>query len=141
MNSGDTQAAFRAVQALGGRIDASHEKIWIIDGFGRRPHPPEGPLDMLNSGTSTNLIASVVALGDFEAIIDGDPSIRKRPCQPLLDALKQLGAQAVSIKENKCPPLRIKGPLLGGLAEVDCRSSQYVSSLLIALAFIFFDLT
>ncbi len=132
LDSADTQAAFGAVQALGGRIDVSHPGIWIIEGFGRYPHPPKGPLDMLNSGTSTNLIASVAALGDFEVIIDGDPSIRKRPCQPLVDALRQLGAEALSIKANQCPPLRIKGPLLGGRAEVDCRSSQYVSSLLIA---------
>ncbi len=73
---------------------------------------------MLNSGTSTNLFASVAALGDFEIIIDGDSSIRKRPVQPLLNALLRLGAEAESIENNGCPPLRIKGPLRGGEAEI-----------------------
>ncbi|MGA1874338.1 MAG: 3-phosphoshikimate 1-carboxyvinyltransferase [bacterium] len=131
LDSSDTQAAFEAVKALGARINDSNPQEWIIEGFGRSPRPPEGPLNMLNSGTSTNLIASVAALGDFELIIDGDVSIRRRPVQPLLDALRQLGAEAESIQNNQCPPLRMKGPLQGGRVDVECRSSQYVSSLLI----------
>ncbi|MEW5801019.1 MAG: 3-phosphoshikimate 1-carboxyvinyltransferase [bacterium] len=132
LDSADTLAAFNAAQSFGARIDTSHPGEWIIEGFGSHPQKlPGGPIDMLNSGTSTNLFASVAALGDFEIIIDGDASIRRRPVQPLLDALLQLGAEAQSIGKNGCPPLRIKGPLRGGEAEVDCRSSQYVSSLLI----------
>lgn len=131
LHSDDTKAAFQAVTALGAEISATDPKEWVIRGFGGKPRPPAGPLDMLNSGTSTNLVASVAALADFEVIIDGDASIRKRPVQPLLNALVQLGAQAESVHHNQCPPLRLRGPLQGGLAEVDCRSSQYVSSLLI----------
>lgn len=131
LDSADTHAAFNAAQALGARIDAPDSREWIIEGFGGQPHPPAGPLNMLNSGTSTNLMVTVAALGDFEVIIDGDHSIRQRPVQPLLDALQQLGAEAVSVEGNGCPPLRIRGPLRGGEVEVECRSSQYVSSLLI----------
>ncbi|MEW6381689.1 MAG: 3-phosphoshikimate 1-carboxyvinyltransferase [bacterium] len=132
LDSADTLAAFNAAQALGARIDASRSGEWIITGFGRYPQPPAGPIDMLNSGTSTNLFTSIAALGDFEVIIDGDSSIRRRPVQPLLDALRQLGAEAESINGNGCPPLRIRGPMQGGEVEVECRSSQYVSSLLIS---------
>ena len=141
LDSADTMAAFNAACALGARIDSSRPEEWIIEGFGGHPHPPAGPINMLNSGTSTNLFASVSALGEFEIIIDGDSSIRKRPVQPLLDALQQLGAEAESIERNGCPPLRIKGPLRGGEAEVECRSSQYVSSLLIACPLIPVDQT
>jgi len=133
LDSADTLAAFNAAQAFGARIDTSScPGEWLIDGFGRCPKPPAGPIDMLNSGTSTNLFASIAALGDFEVVIDGDSSIRRRPVQPLLDALKQLGAEAESIEGTGCPPLRIRGPLRAGEAEVECRSSQYVSSLLIS---------
>jgi len=141
LDSADTLAAFNAACALGARIDSSCSEEWIIEGFGSHPRPPAGPINMLNSGTSTNLFASVAALGDFEIIIDGDSSIRKRPVQPLLNALQQLGAEAESIKKNGCPPLRIKGPLRGGEAEVECRSSQYVSSLLITCPLISPDQT
>jgi 3-phosphoshikimate 1-carboxyvinyltransferase len=141
LDSADTLAAFNAACALGGRIDSSHHEEWVIEGFSGHLRPPSGPINMLNSGTSTNLFASVAALGDFEVIIDGDSSIRKRPVQPLLNALQQLGVEAESMEKNGCPPLRIKGPLRGGEAEVECRSSQYVSSLLITCPIIPADQT
>jgi 3-phosphoshikimate 1-carboxyvinyltransferase len=142
LDSADTLAAFNAACALGARIDSSRPEEWFIEGFGSHPRPPAGPINMLNSGTSTNLFASVAALGDFEVIIDGDSSIRKRPVQHLLNALQQLGVKAESIEKNGCPPLRIKGPLRGGgEAEVECRSSQYVSSLLITCPLIDSDQT
>ena len=131
LSSADTQAAFQAIKALGAKIDSSDPKVWKIHGFGAKPHPPNSSLNMLNSGTSTNLLTSVAALGDFKVIIDGDPSIRRRSVQPLIDALNQLGAKAESMNNNHCPPLSIQGPLKGGQAKVDGKSSQYVSSLLI----------
>jgi 3-phosphoshikimate 1-carboxyvinyltransferase len=49
---------------------------------------------------------------------------------PLLDALSELGVTAVS--ESGRPPLSVHGPLLGGDAVVDGKSSQFVTALLIA---------
>jgi len=52
--------------------------------------------------------------------------------KPLLDALQNLGVNTNSINQNGCPPIELKGPIKGGKTEVDCKSSQYVSSLLIS---------
>jgi 3-phosphoshikimate 1-carboxyvinyltransferase len=67
------------------------------------------------------LIMGTAALGDQKVLIDGDASIRKRTVQPLLDALNALGAKAVSVNKNGCPPVEITGRMKGGRVEVDCR--------------------
>ncbi|MFH1285443.1 MAG: 3-phosphoshikimate 1-carboxyvinyltransferase [Candidatus Micrarchaeota archaeon] len=130
--SEDTKAAINGCSEFGAKIDTSNPREWIITGFGGAPRKPAHALDALNSGTSTNLLLSIAALGNFKTVIDGDSSIRKRPIQPLLDALNKLGAKARSLNSNGCPPIEVEGRMNGGETEVECRSSQYVSSLLIS---------
>jgi 3-phosphoshikimate 1-carboxyvinyltransferase len=129
--SADTMASVKGCEHLGAKIYISRDD-WTIEGFGGRPCKPDKPLDMANSGTSLNLLTGVVALGDFETILDGDASLRTRPVQPLLNALNALGAKGVSLNNNGCPPVRIKGGIKGGRTVVNGVSSQFVSSLLIA---------
>ncbi len=129
--SEDTKAAINGCKSLGAKIRREKNFI-IVGGFNGRPKEPKEKLDMLNSGTSINLLTSVAALGNFKVILDGDSSLRKRPVQPLLDALKALGASAKSINNNGCPPIEVQGPIKGGKTDVNCKSSQYLSSLLIS---------
>jgi 3-phosphoshikimate 1-carboxyvinyltransferase len=131
LESEDTFAAFEACSALGAEIKKEPDK-WIIKGFNKIPRNPGNVLNMKNSGTSLRLISGVVALGDFEVELDGDESLRTRPMQPLLSALNDLGAEALSLKNDGKCPIKIKGPLKGGKAEVSGISSQFVSSILIA---------
>ena len=78
------------------------------------------------------LDSSRVDIRNFKVILDGDSSLRKRPVKPLLDALKNLGASAKSVNNNNCPPIEIQGQIKGGKTDVNCKSSQYLSSLLIS---------
>jgi|TARA_B100001971_G_scaffold179314_1_gene174727 3-phosphoshikimate 1-carboxyvinyltransferase len=129
--SDDTKAAINGCKALGAKIKQQGNLI-LIEGFNAKPQEPKEKLDMLNSGTSINMLTSIAALGNFKVTLDGDNSLRKRPLQPLLGALENLGVSAKSINNNNCPPIEIQGPIKGGKTEVDCKSSQYVSSLLIS---------
>ena len=129
--SDDTKAAINGCRALGALIKEENNNL-IIEGFNGKPREPLKKLDMLNSGTSINMLVSVTALGNFKVILDGDDSLRKRPVQPLLDALENLGVSAKSIDNNGCPPIEIQGPIKGGETDVHCKSSQYLSSLLIS---------
>ena len=129
--SEDTRAAINGCKALGAKIEQQDNNL-IIEGFNAKPQKPKEKLNMLNSGTSMNLLASAAALGSFKVILDGDASLRTRPMQPLLDALKQIGVNARSINNNGCPPVEIEGPMQGGETIVNCKSSQYLSSLLIS---------
>ncbi|MCM8817727.1 MAG: 3-phosphoshikimate 1-carboxyvinyltransferase [Candidatus Omnitrophica bacterium] len=130
LDSLDTLAAVNACTSLGATINLEKSK-WSVDGFSKKPKKPEKIIDLMNSGTSFNLICGVASLGDFEVILDGDDSLRSRPVEPLLSSLRELGAIAMSINGNGKPPVKIKGPAIGGKTKVNGINSQFVSSLLI----------
>jgi 3-phosphoshikimate 1-carboxyvinyltransferase len=132
LNSADTQACLDALKMLGAEV-SQEEKSWKIKGFGGFPLIPEAPVDIKNSGTSLSFLTSVAALGGGEIELTGDESIRKRPIQPLLKALMNLGALKAESKEgNGCAPVVVQGRLAGGTTEVEGSTSQFISSLLIA---------
>ncbi len=129
--SEDTKAAVNACRALGAVIKQADNDL-IIEGFGTDPTQPAHTLDMLNSGTSTNLIIGVLAALGLEAEINGDDSLRSRPVVALTNALTALGCTITFLDKHGCPPLRISGRIKGGSVHIDARkSSQYVSSLLL----------
>lgn len=130
LNSADTISCVNGCRQLGAVIDTSSGD-WVIEGFAGIPRNPGTPLYLANSGTSLNLLTGVVSLGDFEVVLDGDASLRTRPVQPLLDALKPLGVEGISLQNNQRPPIKIKGRIKGGRTRVNGISSQFVSSLLI----------
>ena len=88
---------------------------------------------MANSGTSLRLISGVIAaLCDFEVQLEGDESLSTRPMQPLLKSFNDLSAEALSLNNNGYYPIKIKGKMQGGRAEIIGITSQYISSLLLA---------
>jgi 3-phosphoshikimate 1-carboxyvinyltransferase len=131
LESEDTKAAINACSALGAGIIKKPKGEFEITGFGGSPIIRNREINTLNSGTTTNFIISAAALADEKIIIDGDASIRKRPVRPLLSALINLGAKAFSINNDGCPPIEVQGRMKGGATSLDCKSSQYLSSLLI----------
>jgi 3-phosphoshikimate 1-carboxyvinyltransferase len=76
-------------------------------------------------------------------VLTGDESLRKRPMQPMLDALQQLGVQCYSTKMNGTPPLIVRGGgIKGGTAVIDGSiSSQFISALLISCIYADTDVT
>jgi 3-phosphoshikimate 1-carboxyvinyltransferase len=87
-----------------------------------------------NSGTCMRFLTSLVALGHGQFRLDGGPRMRQRPIEDMLQALKQLGVDAVSERANGCPPVVVTANgLVGGQALVRANvSSQFLSGLLIA---------
>jgi 3-phosphoshikimate 1-carboxyvinyltransferase len=130
--SEDTKSAIQACESLGAKIEQKPDSL-IIEGFGSSPAKPSTVIDMLNSGTSTNLIMGILGGLGIEAEITGDESLQTRPVKPLAVALEMLGCKIDFTEENGCPPLKISGRIKGGKTTLEAsKSSQYVSSLLIA---------
>jgi 3-phosphoshikimate 1-carboxyvinyltransferase len=129
----DTLATLASCQALG--ADIKH-KGTTVEVKGRQQFgPPENFINAENSGTTIRIMAAISGLVKTGyVILTGDESLRKRPMQPILDALGQLGVDAFSTKGNGTPPLVVKGGgIKGGSALVDGSiSSQFISGLLIA---------
>ena len=126
--AGDTLSTLNAMRAFG--VNIKDQGNVLINGCAGVLKTPKGEIDCGNSGTTIRLVSGVAAL-DGVATLTGDESVKKRPMQPLLDALEQLGVRTSS--SNGTPPVVIKGGgIKGGEASIRGDvSSQFISSLLI----------
>ncbi len=133
LDSSDTQAAVACYGALGASIDTSDPAKWSITGTGGRIVPPDGIIDVANSGTTLRVAMGSAAMIEPGQTISftGDSQIRSRPVQPLIDSLNELGAKCHSINNNGKAPVEIKGKLKGGQTSIAASTSQYLSSLLL----------
>jgi 3-phosphoshikimate 1-carboxyvinyltransferase len=131
LDSGDTRSAVRAYTALGAKIEC-RPGVWIVQGTGGELRPPDGVIDVGNSGTTLNVALGSAALARTgQSVLTGDDQIQRRPSGPLIAALNDLGASAESSRGNGCPPITVRGRLKGGTTSIECKSSQYLTSLLI----------
>jgi len=131
----DTLYTIQALRQLGIPIAMDGNRL-MVEGGGRAPGSAamEKTIYLGNSGTSFRLLLSVVALcrGDF--LITGTERMQQRPIGPLVEALKRLGVDASCVKEDGCPPVRLRASGIRG-GKVSLRgdqSSQFLSSLLLS---------
>ena len=128
----DTLATLAACNTLGANIQRKNTTLWIE---GKHSFdPPDNVVNAENSGTTMRMVTAMSALVKKGfTILTGDESLRKRPMQPLVDALNQLGVPCYSAKMDGTPPLIVRGGgIKGGVTVIDGSvSSQFVSALLI----------
>ncbi|ADD05950.1 3-phosphoshikimate 1-carboxyvinyltransferase [Natrialba magadii ATCC 43099] len=130
--SADTQATARAVDLFGGNVERQDSTL-EIEGFSGRPGVPADVIDCDNSGTTMRLVTAAAALADGTSVLTGDESLRSRPQGPLLEAVADLGGEALSTRGNGQAPLVVTGPLSGGTVSIPGDvSSQYITALLMA---------
>jgi 3-phosphoshikimate 1-carboxyvinyltransferase len=129
LSAGDTRATVKACRALGAEIQLQGEAA--VEGTAGKLKTPKAAIDCENSGTTIRLISAMASLNGITTLT-GDTSLRKRPMQPLLDALSQLGVKAVSLDGTGRPPVRIHGgSFRGGEARIRGDiSSQFISAVL-----------
>jgi 3-phosphoshikimate 1-carboxyvinyltransferase len=132
--SDDALSAINSYSLLGAKTDCSDKKCWKITGISGKLKAPNEIIDVGNSGTTLRLaVGSAALLPKGQKItFTGDAQIQTRPIQPLLDSLNELGAKARSLKNNGLAPVEIEGQLIGGKTTIECFTSQYLSSLLLA---------
>ncbi len=132
LESADTRATARAVEAFGGVVGGADDGL-VVEGFSGQPGAPADVIDCRNSGTTMRLVTATAALADGTTVLTGDSSLRSRPQGPLLDAIEQLGGRAESTRGNGQAPLVIGGPITGGEVSIPGDiSSQYITALLMA---------
>lgn len=131
----DTLATLTCCRAFGVEVESKREGR-AVQVKGRRSfEPPGNVLNCENSGTTIRIMTAMSGLASKGyVILTGDESLRRRPMQPILDALEQLGVEAHAARENGAPPIIVKGGgIKGGTALIDGSiSSQFISGLLIA---------
>jgi len=131
--SSDWMRGTEALEMFGAEIRPKADKVWEVIGTGGHLQTPDDIVDCGNSGIILRFFTALSACCGGYTVLSGDKSIRHiRPCQPLIDALNQLGAWAVSTKADGHAPIVVRGLLKGGRAEIDGMDSQPVSALLVA---------
>ncbi len=132
--SSDAISAMKCYFALGASIDSNNSDKWLVKGNGGNVAIPERIIDVGNSGTTLRLALGSAALCNQgeEISFTGDAQIQSRPIEPLLKSLTDLGAKAISLGANGRAPAKVTGKLRGGKTTIECVTSQYLSSLLLA---------
>lgn len=77
-----------------------------------------------NAGTTTRFLISLLSITKGSWQINADERMNHRPILPLLEALKELGAEIETYCETKIFPLKIKGQNLQGNKTIKLSSSQ-----------------
>lgn len=136
LDSPDTDAMIRAIEAFGSKVSREKDALTIIGTAGNL-QAPEDVIDAGNAGIVLRFIGAIATLAPAYTVITGDASIRNnRPVSPLIEGLKGLGATALSLREDGRAPLIIKGPIKPGVTHLLGQDSQPVSALLIACSFL-----
>ena len=133
--SEDTEYMSSALRDLGFSVtELPDEKKFIINGQGGKIPASSAKLFVGNSGTAMRFLTAFVALGQGSFELDGVERMHQRPIQPLLDCLRQLGADARSVSGSGCPPVIIAARgLEGGRAVMrGDTSSQYFTAVLLS---------
>lgn len=132
LDSLDTRAAVNACRAFGAQVNLDRSQCWTVQGVGGVPQTPENVLDVGNSGTTLYIVMATAALNPHGwTILTGDEQIRRRPADKLIGALKDLGAEIISTRNNARCPLAIRGPWKGGTTKIEAVTSQWVTALLL----------
>ena len=130
--SEDTEATLRAVTALGAKV-AVAEGCWTIESA-KALKGSEEPIDCGESGATLRFMIPVAALVPDATTLVFRGSIEKRPVEPLLASLNDLGAKAYVGKFDGIDAVFVEGSgIVGGETSIAGDvSSQFISGLMFA---------
>jgi 3-phosphoshikimate 1-carboxyvinyltransferase len=133
--SQDTQATLRAITAFGAEVQLDKE-CWIIQGA-QPLKPPTEPVDCGESGATLRFMIPIAALAKGPSTLLFRGSLKRRPVEPLLAALGELGVKAQVGKHQGVEAVFVEGGgIAGGRASIAGDiSSQFVSGLMFACPF------
>jgi 3-phosphoshikimate 1-carboxyvinyltransferase len=99
----DVLKTISALHSMGVSIEKKSDH-WQVVGVGLFGlDEPNFVLDMGNSGTSTRLLAGLVATRNFTTFFNGDASLHKRPMQRIFTPMQQFGAKILARQNNLLP--------------------------------------
>jgi 3-phosphoshikimate 1-carboxyvinyltransferase len=100
---------------------------------GQRLKEPDDVIDCGNSGTTTRLLAGILAGQPFVSVLTGDASLRARPMGRVIEPLARMGARIIGRQGGTRAPLTIVGGPLSGIDyDLPVASAQVKSALLLA---------
>lgn len=133
LRSADVRSTAAALRTLGVAIPSLDAEEIVIEGVGLRGlSVGEFSLDCGNSGTTTRLLAGIVAASPLTAHFTGDASLSGRPMGRVARPLGAMGAR-VELSGRGGLPMTIHGAKLDGLTWYpEVASAQIKSAILLA---------
>lgn len=133
LRSADVESTANVLRALGVRIDVDGNRATVHGlGLGRLA-PPAVPLDCGNSGTTTRLMAGIVAAHPFEATFVGDASLSRRPMRRVAEPLEAMGAR-VTFERGDALPMTVHGASLHSIGWTGRTASAQIKSAILLAA-------
>ena len=134
LDSSDCKNTMMCMQSLGVKIKKIEGSPLEIQGKGLKGlRTPENTLQTGNSGTTIRLLAGLLCGQNFNSILDGDKSIRKRPMKRVIEPLSLMGGRIKGLLGNEFAPLNIAGSRLQGISyTLPIASAQVKSAILLA---------
>lgn len=128
----DCLSTIGVFRALGVRIEEFPDKIVVHgtgwDGLKR----PDETLDVGNSGTTIRLMLGILAGRPFDATLEGDASIAKRPMGRVMLPLREMGA-VFEAKDANFAPVKVTGTKLQPMTyTLPVASAQVKSAIIFA---------
>ncbi len=132
LDSEDTHYTLDALSKFGAQAEKKPDGV-LVYGRSGDMNTCSSPIFIGNSGTSMRLLTSYAALGKCRYVLSGSDRMHERPIQHLLDALQEIGVQAISRNHDGCPPVEVRGGRVGGgEVHINCSiSSQFLSGLML----------
>jgi 3-phosphoshikimate 1-carboxyvinyltransferase len=130
----DVHSTAGVLRALGVAIPSLGNDV-TVPGVGLRGlRAPVAELDCGNSGTTTRLMAGVLAAQPFRSVFIGDKSLSKRPMKRIARPLQAMGASVtLGGKREDGLPMTIEGGTLRSIEwRSDTASAQVKSAILLA---------
>jgi len=130
-DSDDSSLMLNGLNLLGVLARRSGDQL-IVEGTGGRLYAPKFPIPVGNAGTTLRFLMSAAALSEGRVVFSMSERMAQRPNEDLLDALKELGVTARAVPDMA--RIEVEGPTLrgGGVRLRADKSSQFLSSLLLA---------
>ncbi|MDB3957012.1 3-phosphoshikimate 1-carboxyvinyltransferase [Candidatus Nitrosopelagicus sp.] len=128
LHSNDTIATISACRGFGVEVEEVENNVTIKNKIDETVQ--SSMINAENSGTTIRIAIAIAALSGGNTILTGDDSLKKRPMQPILDALETMGVKTES--DEGRPPIHINGKIQGKEISINGDiSSQFISALLI----------
>ena len=128
LRSNDTIATISACRGFGVEVEELEDNITINNTINQTVQ--NSIINAENSGTTIRIAIAIATLSGGNTTLTGDDSLKKRPMQPILDALETMGVKTES--DEGRPPIHINGKIQGKEISINGDiSSQFISALLI----------
>lgn len=137
--SDDSRHFLTSLISLGYTVQVNEvEREVVIHGRGKNIPKKSATIDVGSAGTAARFLTAMLALSDGRYTIEASEQMKRRPMQPLFDALTTLGAQFKYIEKEGFLPVEVVGAACDGKkpgtqVEIDItKSTQFLSALMMA---------